>query len=64
MAEWFKAPVLKTEEPKGSVGSNPTSTASSPYSLMVKHPAYIRHRLQIRERYRFESCWGHQFLKG
>ena len=28
MAEWFKAAVLKTAEPKGSVGSNPTPSAS------------------------------------
>ena len=27
MAEWSKAAVLKTVEPKGSVGSNPTSSA-------------------------------------
>ena len=27
MAEWFKAAVLKTVELKGSVGSNPTSSA-------------------------------------
>ncbi len=29
MAEWLKALVLKTSEPKGSVGSNPTSSATS-----------------------------------
>jgi hypothetical protein len=28
MAEWFKAAVLKTAEPQGSVGSNPTPSAS------------------------------------
>ena len=28
MAEWLKAAVLKTVEPQGSVGSNPTSSAS------------------------------------
>ena len=27
MAEWFKAPVSKTDEVKTSVGSNPTSSA-------------------------------------
>jgi hypothetical protein len=27
MAEWFKAPVLKTGDPQGSVGSNPTPSA-------------------------------------
>ena len=27
MAEWLKAAVLKTVEPQGSVGSNPTSSA-------------------------------------
>ena len=27
VAEWSKAPVLKTGEPRGSVGSNPTPTA-------------------------------------
>ena len=31
---------------------------------MVKHPAYTRHSLQIRERYRFESCWDHQSEHG
>lgn len=30
-------------------------------SLAVKHPAYIRHCLQIRERHRFESCREYQF---
>ena len=29
MAEWFKAAVLKTAEPQGSVGSNPTPSAST-----------------------------------
>lgn len=28
VAEWFKALVLKTSEPKGSVGSNPTASAT------------------------------------
>jgi hypothetical protein len=28
MAEWLKAAVLKTVEPQGSVGSNPTPSAS------------------------------------
>ena len=28
MAEWLKAAVLKTVEPQGSVGSNPTASAS------------------------------------
>ena len=28
VSEWFKEPVLKTGEPKGSVGSNPTPTVS------------------------------------
>lgn len=63
MAEWFKAPVLKTDVPNGTVGSNPTSTAISPRSLAVKHLAYIQHRLQIRERHRFESCRGYQVFK-
>ena len=27
MAEWFKAAVLKTVVPRGTVGSNPTSSA-------------------------------------
>jgi hypothetical protein len=30
MSEWFKEPVLKTGVPKGTVGSNPTPSASSP----------------------------------
>ena len=30
VAEWSKALVLKTSEPRGSVGSNPTPTATSP----------------------------------
>ncbi len=28
MAEWFKAAVLKTVVPQGTVGSNPTSSAT------------------------------------
>jgi hypothetical protein len=28
MVEWFIAPVLKTGDPKGSVGSNPTPSAT------------------------------------
>jgi hypothetical protein len=28
MAEWFKAAVLKTVDPRGSVGSNPTPSAN------------------------------------
>ena len=36
MAEWFKAAVLKTVEPKGSVGSNPTSSASLKVCLAVQ----------------------------
>lgn len=63
MAEWFKAPVLKTDVPNGTVGSNPTSTAISPCSLAVKHLTYIQHRLQIRERHRFESCRGYQVFR-
>ena len=31
-------------------------------SLMVKHPAYTRHSLQIRERCRFESCQDYQLF--
>ena len=30
---------------------------------MVKHPAYTRHRLQIRERWGFESLQEHQLFK-
>ena len=30
VAEWSIAPVLKTGEPQGSVGSNPTSSATNP----------------------------------
>ena len=30
MAEWFKAAVLKTVEPRGSGGSNPSSSATQP----------------------------------
>ena len=33
-------------------------------SLTVKHPAYTRHSLQIRERYRFESCQDYQRVSG
>ncbi len=29
MAEWLKATVLKTVEPQGSVGSNPTPSATA-----------------------------------
>jgi hypothetical protein len=34
MAERFKAPVLKTGDPQGSVGSNPTPSAA-PYMFLL-----------------------------
>jgi hypothetical protein len=30
VAEWFKAAVLKTADPQGFVGSNPTPSATTP----------------------------------
>ena len=40
MAEWSKAPVLKTGDVKASVGSNPTLSASFfiPYAEVPKWP--------------------------
>ena len=48
VAEWSIAPVLKTGEPKGSVGSNPTPSASAvsrmsfPNPLMPNRPSFRR----------------------
>jgi hypothetical protein len=33
MAEWFKAAVLKTAVPRGTVGSNPTPSAKKGFSV-------------------------------
>lgn len=35
VAEWFKAAVLKTVEPKGSVSSNLTTSANQSSTLIV-----------------------------
>ena len=34
VAEWFKAPVLKTGFPQGNVGSNPTPSANIQGSII------------------------------
>ena len=49
MAEWFKAPVLKTGEPKGSVGSNPTPSAM-PHAAKAHHRSMNREVVTILER--------------
>ena len=36
MVEWFIAPVLKTGDPQGSVGSNPTPSARFVYHVDLK----------------------------
>jgi hypothetical protein len=36
MVEWFIAPVLKTGDPQGSVGSNPTPSAILTYSANLE----------------------------
>ena len=36
MGEWFNPPVLKTGEPRGSVGSNPTASAKFRPDFYVK----------------------------
>ena len=39
MAEWSKAPVLKTGDVKASVGSNPTLSAKALYMVLQKYPS-------------------------
>jgi hypothetical protein len=39
MAERFNAPVLKTGDPQGSVGSNPTPSAISSLRILLPEPA-------------------------
>ena len=39
MAEWSKAPVLKTGDVKASVGSNPTLSAKPHYMVLQKYPS-------------------------
>jgi hypothetical protein len=43
VAEWFKAPVLKTGDVQASVGSNPTLSANglSRSSKKISHPGKI-----------------------
>ena len=36
MAEWLKAAVLKTANPRGFVGSNPTASSRAAVSLTAK----------------------------
>ena len=47
VAEWFKALVLKTSEPKGSVGSNPTSSANS-FNRLASLISVRKTLLQVR----------------
>ena len=46
---------------KKPVGGQQVPCPISPYSLMVEHPVYTRHSLQIREQSWFESSCGDQF---
>ena len=41
MAEWLKAPVLKTGIPKGNVGSNPTPSATVDVARQLRVPRTI-----------------------
>lgn len=41
MAEWLKAAVLKTVEPQGSVGSNPTSSASEAPTHVLRYVRFL-----------------------
>ena len=45
VAEWPKALVLKTSEPRGSVGSNPTPTAILQIRVLVSIPVARRARV-------------------
>lgn len=47
---------------KKPVGGQQVPCPISPYSLMVEHPVYTRHSLQIREQSWFESSCGDHFL--
>ncbi len=47
VAEWSIAPVLKTGDPQGSVGSNPTPSASLP---RMPDPSSLPQRLTIRSK--------------
>lgn len=40
MAEWLMAAVLKTVDPKGFGGSNPSSSAKQTLKAMSKHLAF------------------------
>ena len=46
---------------KKPVGGQQVPCPISPYSLMVEHPVYTRHSLQIREQSWIESSCGDQF---
>ena len=51
VAEWSKAAVLKTVEPRGSVGSNPTASASKiPDRQNAAHAAYAASIDKLRSR--------------
>ena len=41
MVEWSIAPVLKTGEPQGSVGSNPTPSAIPVPSAFLRNPLVL-----------------------
>ena len=65
MAEWFKATVLKTVEPQGSVGSNPTPSASC-LAAAEGGPRAPRTRrgARVAESGRLLSGWGEKSLRG
>ncbi len=50
VAEWSIAPVLKTGEPQGSVGSNPTPSASTVSRMSLPNPL-MPNRPSIRRRF-------------
>ncbi len=65
MAEWLKAAVLKTVEPRGSVGSNPTPSAIGvPLAGSPRSPRTWR-GARVAESDRLLSGWGvKSFLEG
>lgn len=49
MAEWFKATVLKTVVPRGTVGSNPTLSSSKFRKIRLKFPNYFQSEAVVPE---------------
>ena len=65
MAEWSKATVLKTVESRGSVGSNPTPSASGRAGVGKASSGDTGRGARVAESDRLLSGWGvKSFLEG